>query len=159
MNHIKDLSHLSQPELALLWGVSVRTIQRLPDADTLRHGEKQGCYYVWDECWDKNPKLKTIIVASGEDLSDRDRKIRAEADLAEMEAAKEAGQLLDAADVKRTWSDFLGRLKVNLDGLPDRAAPLIEDGMNLAEKAAAVRRELNSIRRDLVAETEHTEAT
>ena len=34
------------------------------------------------------------------DLTDKERKLKAEADLAEMEAAKEAGHLLDAGEVR-----------------------------------------------------------
>ncbi len=80
--------------------------------------------------------------------------MRADADLAEMAAAQKAGELVDAQEVRRAWSGFLARLKVALDGLPERSAEKIEDGMNLAEKATAIRRELNAVRRDVVSETE-----
>ena len=156
------LSKMKQADLMALFNVSDRTIQRWHDKDLPRHGSGVGCYYVWAEVL---PWYLAFVSGSkkpGEDISDKERKLKAEADLAEMEAAKEAGQLLDAIEVQQAWEGFLSRLKVNLDGLPDRAAPLIEDGMNLAEKVAAIRRELNSVRRDLVAETErnaeHAEA-
>ena len=71
--------------------------------------------------------------------------------MAEMEAAKMAGELIDVADARSAWNGFLGRLKTNLDGLPDRVASKLADGMNVAERAEVIRRELNTIRRDLVA--------
>jgi|GEM_PF-3819592 len=150
------LPKLKQADLCALFNVSDRTIMRWCDEGLPRHGEGRGHHYVWAEVlpwW-----LERVSGSKGGNgpLNDKERKLKAEADLAEMEAAKEAGQLLDAQEVQQAWGGFLSRLKVNLDGLPDRAAPLIEDGMNLAEKVAAIRRELNSVRRDLVAETERT---
>ena len=128
----------------------MRTIQRNPNLEKLRHGSGQGCYYVWAEFWTwLKPDLSQ---AKGEEVTDRKRKERADADMAEMEAAQMAGNLLDASEVKAAWNGFLGRLRTNLDGLPDRAADLLEDGMIVAERAAVIRRELNTIRRDLVAE-------
>lgn len=148
------LPKLKQADLMALFGVSDRTIQLWHGKGLPRNGEGRGCSYVWA---DVLPWYVAYISGSrkaGDPLSDRDRKLKAEADLAEMEAAKEAGRLLDADETARAWGDFLSRLKVNLDGLPDRAAPLVEDGMNLAEKIAAIRRETNSVRRDIVAEAE-----
>ena len=148
------LNALKQNDIAALFGVTDRTIRNWNDEGLPGNGEGRGRVYDWPLVLAWRDARISGFRGSGSDLSDKERKLRAEADLAEMEAAKEAGQLLDANEVQQAWEAFLSRLKVNLDGLPDRAAPLIEDGMNLAEKIAAIRRELNSVRRDLVAETE-----
>jgi len=150
MSSIKDLNALSQQELALLWGVSTRTIQRLPDADTLRHGAGQGCYYVWGECWNRNPRLLGATVA-GDDGSDKARKLRAEADIAEMEAREMAGNLLDRKAAIQGWSSLLGRLKDNLMGYPGRVADRISPEMELAEREDVLKKEIHAVLRDVVA--------
>jgi len=42
------------------------------------------------------------------------RKTRAEADIAEMDAAKRKGEAIDAAEVKRAWMLILGEVRANL---------------------------------------------
>lgn len=71
-----------------------------------------------------------------------------------MEAAKIAGELLEAKDVAKAWDAFLSRLKVNLDGYPDRVAEALEDGMTLAERIEVLRKEMNAVRQDVVAEAQ-----
>lgn len=149
---LKDtLSKVKQADLCALLGVTDRTIQRWHEQGLPRHGEGRGCTYVWEEvlAW-----YVAFVSGSrgGGQIGDRERKLKAEADLAEMEAAEQAKELLRASEVRQAWTSFLGRIKVNLDGLPDRAAQGLEDGMNLAERAAVIRRELNSIRHDLAVE-------
>lgn len=152
---LKDaLKELKQADLCALFAVTDRTIQRWHDEGLPRHGEGRGCFYVWAEVLPWYMKRMSGSRRGGDDLSDKDRKMRADADLAEMAAAQKAGELVDAQEVRRAWSGFLARLKVALDGLPERSAEKIEDGMNLAEKATAIRRELNAVRRDVVSETE-----
>lgn len=153
MPSIKDLNQMSQAELALLWRVSTRTIQRLSENETLRHGSGQGCYYVWEECWDRGPHSLAANVA-GDDGSDKARKLRAEADIAEMEALEMAGSLLDRAKAVQGWSALLGRLKDNLLGYPGRVADRLEPGMVLAEREDVLRKEIHAVLRDVVAAIE-----
>ena len=150
-----DLSELKQVDLCALFGVSDRTIQRWHDQGLPRQGSGRGSVYVWSEVLEWY--VGFVSGSQSGVLTDKERKLRAEADIAEMQAAEKAGQLLDAKQVQAAWSGFLSRIKVNLDGLPDRAAQNLEDGRNLAEKAAVIRRELNGVRRDLVAEAGSTE--
>ena len=156
------LNALKQNDIAALFGVTDRTIRNWIAEGLPGNGEGRGRLYDWPTVLAWRDARISGFRGGSSDLTDRERKLKGEADLVQMEAAKEAGHLLDANEVQQVWEAFLARLKVNLDGLPDRAAPLIEDGMNLAEKIAAIRRELNSVRRDLVAETkraaQHPEA-
>jgi phage terminase Nu1 subunit (DNA packaging protein) len=147
------LNQLKQNDIAALFGVTDRTIRNWIAEGLTGNGEGRAVTYDWPTvlAW-RDDRISGA--KAGPDLTDRERKLRAEADLAEMEAAKMAGDLLDAQDVGREWGGFLSRLKVNLDGLPNRAAQGIEQGMILAEIEAVIRRELNSIRRDLVAAAE-----
>jgi len=148
------LNRLKQIDLAALFGVTDRTIRNWDDEGLPGNGEGRGRTYVWHQAlaW-RDTRISGSRGASGP-LSDKERKLKAEADLAEMEAAEKAGLLLDAVEVRQVWGPFLSRINVNLDGVPDRAAQGLEDGMNLAERAAVIRRELNGVRRDIVAETE-----
>lgn len=145
-----DLSSLKQADIAALFGVTDRTIQRWHERGLPRQGDGKGSVYVWADvlAW----YVGFVSGSKSGPTTDKDRKLRAEADLAEMAAAEKAGQLLDANEVKVAWTGFLARVTSNLDGFPDRAAEKLEDGMNLAEKAAVIRRELAGVRRDLVAE-------
>lgn len=152
MPGIKDITHMTQAELALLWDISTRTIQRNAKWETLRHGSGQGSYYVWAECH-KAEKAENDGLSQGEEaLTDRMRKDKADADMAEMDRDQQAGNLLDGSEVRRIWIAFLGRLKDNLLGLADRCAPEIEDGQTLAERIAVMRRHVNRSLRDVVAE-------
>jgi phage terminase Nu1 subunit (DNA packaging protein) len=83
---------------------------------------------------------------------DRGRKLKAEADLAEMEAAEKARSLVDAALAQRVWEDFLSRLKATLRSFPDRIVPLLEEGGTLAERLTIIRREVDQVLRDIVAQ-------
>lgn len=54
------------------------------------------------------------------------RKIKFEADIAEVEAAKRRGEAIDAQEVKRAWQLILGEIRANLLGTtPARIAQLI----------------------------------
>ena len=150
------LNQLKQNDLAALCGVTDKTIRNWDAEGLPGNGKGRGRTYDWHEVltW-RDARISGSKGGNGP-LSDKERKLRAEADLAEMEAAERAGQLVDAKEACRAWEAFLSRLKVSLDGVPDKAAEGLEDGMNLAERAAIVRRELNSVRRDLVAEASRT---
>lgn len=148
------LNALKQNDLAALCGVTDKTIRNWDAEGLPGNGKGRGRTYDWHEVLAWRDARISGSRGGGKDLTDKERKLKAEADLAEMQAAEKAGQLVDAKEVCKAWEPFLSRLKVNLDGVPDKAAEGIEDGMNLAEKAAVIRRELNTVRRDLVAEAE-----
>lgn len=153
------LPKLKQADLMALFSVTDRTIQRWHDQGLPRHGEGRGCYYVWAEVL---PWYLAFMSGSlggdkgGKSLSDKDRKLKGEADIAEMEAAEMAGELLRKKDVQATWVAFLSRLNSAMDGYPDRAADQLADGMGLAERVAVLRKEMNLLRRDIVAEAQRS---
>ncbi len=54
------------------------------------------------------------------------RKTKAEADIAEIEAAKRRGDAIDASEVKRAWQLILGEVRANLLGnTPQRITSLV----------------------------------
>ena len=71
-----------------------------------------------------------------------------------MDAAEQAGELMRVKDVRKVWLAFLSRLNSAMDGYPDRAADQLADGMILAERVAVLRKEMNIMRRDVVAEAQ-----
>jgi len=153
------LSKLKQSDLMAFFNVSDRTIQRWHDKDLPRHGEGVGCYYVWSEVLPWYVAYVSGLAqgkSGGGELSDKDRKLKGEADIAEMEAAEMAGKLVWAKDVRKHLNEFLSRLNASMDGYPDRAAEGLADGMILAERVAVLRKEMNILRRDVVAELQRT---
>ncbi len=71
------------------------------------------------------------------------RKIKAEADIAEVEAAKRMGMAIDAIEVKRAWQLILGEVRANLlNNTPARIASLILGLDNETEVKRIVRAEI-----------------
>lgn len=71
------------------------------------------------------------------------RKIKAEADMAEIEASKRRGEAIDAAEVKRAWQLILGEIRANLIGAtPTRIAQLIRGLEDETEVKRIVREEI-----------------
>lgn len=153
-----DFNALKQAELAeMLFSprtggpVDVRTIQRWHADGLPRHGEGRGCTYVWAEVlpW----YIRLVSGSSGDvDLDDKARKLKAEADLAEMEARKMAGELLEAAEVQGVWSDQCARMRAKLLCLPAVAALRLEDGMTVANRETVLRDAVHEALAELVAE-------
>ena len=71
------------------------------------------------------------------------RKTRAEADIAEMDAAKRKGEAIDAAEVKRAWMLILGEVRANLLGnTPQRISSRIHGLSDEAEIRRVIRDEI-----------------
>lgn len=145
-----ELNHLKLADIAALFDVNIRTIQRWVDEGLPRHGEGIGHYYVWSEVrawWEGR-------LSPSAEAKDKDRKLAAEADLAEMERDREAGKLMRTDEALRAWGGFLRGLQSNLMGYPDRVAPDIGDGMTLAERREVLRRAMIASLQGAVAEAQ-----
>ena len=151
------LKSLKQIEVAALLDLSERRIQQLHLEGLPRNGTGRNGVYDWAEvkAW-----YVGYVSPSGasNDESDKARKLRAEADIAEMQAQEMAGNLLNRSEAILAWSAFLGRMKDNLLGYAGRVAPRIEDGMILAEREAVLNKEMHQVLRDVVAEVEKAAA-
>lgn len=145
-----ELNQLKQADIAALFGRDVKTIQRWHDEGLPRHGEGRGCYYVWTEvfAW-----YESRLSSSGPQ-DDKDRKLAAEADLAEMDRDLQAGKLMETGAALQAWGGFLRGLQSNLMGFPDRVAPDLDDGMTLAERREVLRRAMITSLQGLVAEAQ-----
>lgn len=149
-----DINKLNQAQFARLLGISTRTVQRNPNLERLRHGVNNGCYYVWAEFW---AWLSPDLTQSKGAISDKDRREKAQADLAEIERDQKSQAVLDVSEVQAEWTAFLGRLRDNLLGLADRCAPDIDPEMTLAERIDVMRRHVRASLRDVVAELGETD--
>ena len=85
-------------------------------------------------------------------MDDKARQTKAQADMAEMAAAKMAGSLVDAGAAQAAWEDFLSRLKANLRGFPDRVLPRLEEGGTPMERLTICRREMDAVLRSIITE-------
>lgn len=71
------------------------------------------------------------------------RKIKFEADIAEVEAAKRRGEAIDAQEVKRAWQLILGEIRANLlNNTPARIASLILGKENETEIKRIIKAEI-----------------
>ena len=148
------LNRLRQIDLAAIFGVTDRTIRNWDAEGLPGNGEGRGRVYDWSLVL---PWYVARISGSrpgAEPLTDKAREQKANADIAEIEAARLAGRTMDRGEVVATWSAFLGRLRESIRGIPHRAAPRIEPGMILAEVEAIIQKEVDQTLRDVVAELE-----
>ncbi|MFG6501266.1 terminase small subunit, Nu1 [Sulfitobacter sp. 1A15106] len=82
------------------------------------------------------------------------RKTKAEADIAEIEAAKRRGDAIDAAEVKRAWQLILGEVRANLLGnTPQRITSLVL-GLNDEAQIKRVIRDEIALAMSAAAETD-----
>jgi len=71
------------------------------------------------------------------------RKIKAEADMAEIEAAKRRNEAIDSQEVKRAWQIVLGEVRANMIGTtPARIAQLIRGVSGETQVKKIVRQEI-----------------
>lgn len=122
MNIKNPLQLLKQTDLMALFGVTDRTIQLWHAKGLPRTGEGRGCTYAWAQVL---PWYVAYISGSGKDdrgVSDRDRLVRAQANLAEMELAERAGLLVRTEDVRASAEEVLSRVRAKLLAIPNRVA-------------------------------------
>lgn len=75
---------------------------------------------------------------------EKTRKVKAEADIAEIEAAKRRGEAIDASEVKRAWQVILGEIRANLLGAtPGRIASLLIGVEDEARSKQIIRTEIS----------------
>jgi hypothetical protein len=74
--------------------------------------------------------------------TDRERKLRAEADLLEMEVQEKRGELLPALEAREAWRGEVLRCKTKLLSIPNKIGPQLV-GQPLPETVAILSREVN----------------
>ena len=75
--------------------------------------------------------------------AERARKVKAEADIAEIEAAKLRGDMIEAAEVKRAWRIVIDEIRANMLGAtPSRIARMIVGVSDETELKRIVREDI-----------------
>ena len=136
---------LNQSELAALIGVSTKTVQQwdragLRDAARLKSSGRNAKYDVpaalrW---WRDLEVQKALEPYSSTDLEDeRRRLVAAQATRAELDLAREQGELIPVADAKRAWGFVLTRIRARIVAMQGSLPPTLV-GMDTPREASAV---------------------
>lgn len=133
------LKSIKQIEVAALLGLTERRIQQLYGEGLPRNGEGRGTTHDWYAVLPWHLARISGSKPGQEPVTDRARRERAEADLAEMDRDRKAGVLLDAAQVERIWSEQCANMRAKLLSLPAKVAVRIDDGMSLAVREELLR--------------------
>ena len=77
--------------------------------------------------------------AAGDYEADKARKMAADADLAEIQAAKAAGKLVETKTIRRRWEGAVVACRTKLLTIPDRVAPkvIVAPSLDAAKKMLA----------------------
>ena len=124
---------VSDAELAKLLGVSARRIRQLAEQGVLER-EERGKYAL-------GPSIRAVIenaAGSGSELQrERIRKLRADANLAELELAREKGLVAPIQQMERVWNNVMATIRAQMMGVPGRViVRIIGEKSELAIKAA-----------------------
>lgn len=116
---------VNQAQLAELLGKTVATISNWTrEGMPVAKRGTQGQQYLYETTdvfvWLQNRWQDTRPDSDLE--TERTRKVRVEADLAELELAKARGDLVPTAEVEKVWVDRVTRMKSKLRGVPTRSA-------------------------------------
>lgn len=124
----------TREEVAELLGITPRRVNQLTNENIIPL-RKRGCY-----------DLRTAVAGYCKFLKERNdaaeakaktRMHEAKADLAEMDAAKRKGELVDVVEVKKEWGDILKNIQSHVLNIGPKVAPLIE-GMDDPRKISQI---------------------
>ena len=161
-----DLTNCNKTQIALLLGVDVRTVDlyiKLP-VDPLPGYAKGslGKYYLWEEVREWLIRRKTKK-ATGKADKFKPSELLADSKLvgqnlinekAQLELEVRKGELLEATDVEKTWSDALVTIKQSLLNVGHGCAIDIVDSMSYAKKKALIDAAIFAGLETVIAETE-----
>lgn len=121
---------ISIRELASLIMVSERRVQQLTKEGIFRR-TSHGIYYLESSVQSYIKHLKESAGGGTNQANIQEfhlaktRKLKAEAEIAEMNAAQMAGDLITVADVKHTWANLVAEVCNRIRNIPARVVPSI----------------------------------
>jgi phage terminase Nu1 subunit (DNA packaging protein) len=142
---VADLKRLTQQEAAWLIGVTPRALRDM-DAPRAADGSYCGATLV------KWRFQKTFS-------SQRERLHSAQAEKAELDLAVRRGELLEAEEVVKTWSDHIARARLRLRSIPHRVAAQIAIKKSALEIARLLLDEIDEALTELAGEPKNEETT
>ena len=133
--------------LSELFGVQDRRIQGLA-TDGIIPKPDRGVYELYGAVKGYIAFLKERSVAEsgGGDLnSEKTRLTKAQADIAEIEAAKASGEVAPVAQIEKAWANFCAETRVKARNIPDRVVSLIVGCTDEREIKAVLLREIDQV--------------
>ena len=129
------MAKLSLSAISQLLKLSERRIQQLAKDDVVPKAQR-GEYDMIPCVHGYIDYLKAKIGGeyTAEDLAiNRNRLLKAQADLAEIEKQKQEGELITKEEVKKNWLNLLSVLKTKLLSMPNKLAPVVITYKNVNE--------------------------
>ena len=139
---------LNIAQFAAIAGLSVRRLQQMEAASELVTRTAAGGYDPTAVGGWLRARIAADfgVTADGQVYNfetERARKMKHDADLAEMEAARERGDLIPAKDVQREWTDILANIRARLLALPTKLAARTAPPDRLTAVEAEARKIIN----------------
>lgn len=129
---------ITEAELASLVGVSTRRIRQLAEQNVLERAQR-GRYEL-------GASIQALIENAAGNASElqreRIRKLRADADLAELELARGRALVAPIAEMERAWENACATIRANMLGVPQRVIIRIVGETNESTIKAALRDEI-----------------
>jgi hypothetical protein len=152
---------ISLEDAAQWLGVSIRHIQVMCEEGMPHEGLSNKRFIRWPEArhWrDKRieAKVKKSLKAGGAEES-KDRKLAAEAEMAEIALAERRGELVTVAAVEQSFANVFARLRSKILNLP-QAGGMRVVGETLQERTAQMQAIADELLRDLQEDPNLTEA-
>ncbi len=147
---------LTRRELADALRCDPRTVAKwsdegMPTAQLGRGGRPSLFNLVACQTWQRGRDEAAAKNAPVDVARERARKERAQAQLAEQLFAKRAGELLETADVERTWSAVVAAIRAKLLALPISYADRVHRAVTL-DGLPGAERELRDVAHDVLRE-------
>lgn len=147
---------ISSKELALILGISDRTVQLLAKEGYITCQKKGNCnrydlYQAVQEYIDYCAKKENKVFSSLEEgkLNEEVRLKRAKADAAELELGELKGSLHSASDVEKITTDLVLTVRSGLLSLPGRLAVDVVEAKDAAEASEIIKKEVYSLLEEL----------
>ena len=120
---------MSQADLSRVIPLTTRQIRNLERSGLPHRAEGNRKYYPLHECvrwWAEYEKTKAMKAAKLSELDAmRTRKLEVEAEQKELELAVRRGELLEADEVRATWTEVLSRLRARIVAAQGALPPLV----------------------------------
>lgn len=89
-------------------------------------------------------------LAGGKDADNKSRTLAAKAEIAELEAKKMRGELVEVEAVTRTWVDLTANFRARMLAVPHKLAPLVAVESDIAACHDKIENEINDALNELV---------
>ena len=132
---IQNSSKKPSTAIAKLLRLTERRVQQLAKDDIIPKGER-GKYDLIGSVHGYIDFLKAKAggdFTAEEVLKNKNKLLKAKAEIAEIEKMKATGELIPKEEVKRTWLELVHKIKQKLLSMPNKVAPVVATVKNISE--------------------------